>query len=199
MTAIFIAAMLCADPGRYNSVVKLNSATSQSSGAVIQQRQTDMLILTCAHGKKLKEYHMVTVGGLKELKGWVVCIDEKRDLAIISSELTKVRLTALPGPRAQPPGLGDIVRIKGYGHGHYSERQTTVIGVRNMNVAGNVRDRLRVKGETKPGDSGGVLINDWGQLVGITNSHDTGNKDVDGYFVNLDDIREFLKENGVQP
>ena len=199
MTAIFIAAMLCADPGIYNSVVKLDGKTSQSSGVIIQGRQTDMLILTCAHGKKLKEEVTVTVGGHKSRRGWVVCYDEKRDLAIISSELAKARITAIPRPRAQPPGLGDIVRIKGYGHGHYSERQTTVIGVRTINVNGNVRDRLRVKGETKPGDSGGVLINEWGQLVGITNSHDTGNKDVDGYFATLDDIREFLKENGVQP
>jgi S1-C subfamily serine protease len=198
MTAIFIAAVFCADPGRYNSVVKLNSATSQSSGAVIQQRQTDMLILTCAHGKKLNQYHTVTVGGHAELKGWVVCIDEKRDLAIISSELTRVRVNSIPRPRAQPPALGDIVRIKGYGFGHYTERQTTVVGVNNVTAGGNVRDRLRVKGETKPGDSGGVLINDWGQLIGISNSYSTGQKDVDGFFVTLEDIRDFLDENGVQ-
>ena len=201
MTAIFIAAMLCADrPAQrpLSSIVKLNTSAGFSSGVVIQHRENDILILTCAHGKKPKEQLTVEISGVKPISGWVVCYDEKRDLAIVSATQLQVppRVTFMSKNR---PAQGDIVKSKGFALNKYHENRTTVVGIKNITAGGITRDRLQVRFDTKPGDSGGVLLDADGGIIGITNSHDIDVKNPHGYFVTIDDIYDFLKENGVQP
>lgn len=207
MTTILIAAMLCADPGAFNPVVKIENKEGMSSGVVYHRygpKNSQFLILTCAHGKKVKQTQRVWFGGLSYDYGTVIAIDDKRDLAVIYVETNQHEKTRVMRIAKDDLVEGERVRIMGYGlraehHVYFTDRQTTVVGLQTINTGGkNIRQRMRVKGETKPGDSGGVLVDANGELVGITNAMSVG-RDVDGFFVTQADIKEFLAEEGLLP
>lgn len=209
MTTILIAAMLCADPGAFSPVVKIDNDGGHSSGVVYHhygEKKTQFLILTCAHGKKKDQRQNVWFGGTQNVmaEGRLLAIDQKRDLAVVyveAAHLEKVRAMRIA---KEDLVAGERVRIMGYGvraekRAYFTDRQTTVVGLQQLNVQGNVRQRLRVKGETKPGDSGGVLVDANGELVGITNARSFDRRDVDGFFVTQADIKEFLAEEELLP
>lgn len=222
MTAIFIAAVLCAEPASTSPIVKLThteviptfpvnllnqqTRTTFSTGVVIARsgkHGRQHLILTCAHGKKKGDRQTVMFGGKHSIDGgYVVAIDEARDLAIVYLEADGQRSSVMKIVAAdvEVPTQGTIVTVKGYGHTSgtrqqaYTERQTTVVGLQRLTGDGDLL-RLRTKAEAKPGDSGGALIYK-GKLIGITKAMSAGSKDVDSFFVTHVQINEFLKEKG---
>jgi S1-C subfamily serine protease len=134
-------------------------------------------------------------------KGEVVAVNRKWDLAV-------VRLSEVPAPipevklAERSPGPGDPVHsignagasgalwgyVKGSVRNVYQKQWQAKAGNKTLRFNARV---IEADSPTNPGDSGGPLLNDAGELVGVTQGGATTANAV-SYFVDLSEVRKLL-------
>lgn len=105
------------------------------------------------------------------LSGEVVAIDSSVDVALI--KLTEGSVTPMPVSKREP----------------VAGERVSLFGVVTLGKSGVTSRFSRVEGPVSPGDSGGAVVNDGGELVGIAVAgriskpiHFTGPTALDGYY-----------------
>ena len=126
------------------------------------------IILTAAHVVNGAQNILVSSGG-KSWEASILSIDNQHDIALLSIEASG--LAFLPLANSNTVLLGEDIRVAGF-------PLSTVIGTSLKISRGTISgiDPIRtqkifqIDAAVNPGNSGGPLINDKGQVVGIVNS-----------------------------
>ena len=148
----------------------------------------DGLILTNAHVIGRRSRVSVADGVVREAR--VLAVDVKRDLAALSVEASGLPAIELGSSRSLRPGEWVIA----VGHPWGLEGAATagvVIGVGDLpGLPAEGREMVAVSLHLRPGDSGGVLVNSEGKLVGINTM--MAGPDL-GLAVSVDEAKRFAR------
>lgn len=128
--------------------------------------------------------------------GTSVAVDEESDLALIKAEGNLIPEHGQAELAGEAPGIGERVFVVGHPEGFYwSYVEGMVSGLRERMVGINeVKGSfIQVSGPLYFGNSGGGCFDEGGRLVGIASF--TISAPHTGFFVHLNNIREFLKKN----
>jgi serine protease Do len=128
------------------------------------------LILTCAHVVAGESRVTVVLPGAREVFGTVSVIDPASDLALVKVE--SANLTALDlrrAPKLRQGGLLYLVSRPGGAIARFTEGTLAAEGTFHAGHS-DIEFLRQFLGEIEPGDSGGALVDDQGQLVGLLSS-----------------------------
>lgn len=171
LPAALMAAFLLSSPALavphselLNSTVRVRLENSSGSGVFISPRR----IITNQH--VVTDNKTVTIDGwvdgkLVTLPATVIRVDESRDLAILEIKRNwrgRFAKIAKSAPRA-----GDHVYACGSPFGLQSFCTEGQVGLPLMDVPGLGGKRLMMSAPIAPGNSGGALFNEAGEIVGI--------------------------------
>jgi S1-C subfamily serine protease len=178
---------------RIDGIAKSCSAAMVGTGFIVSPER----VMTNAHVVAgVKEPVITLFNSQTQLGGRVIAIDRKKDIAIIFVPgLTGEKLTFI-GP-ATPNEIGFVV---GYPNG--GNLRTMPVSVTSefesigTDIDGNGetrRDVIVFGGDVKPGNSGGPLLNDQGQVLGVVFAADAENKNT-GYALAPHEVVALISE-----
>ena len=137
------------------------------------------------------------------IAGKVVALDRSADLALIQLESLPEGAKAMPLAKVSPESgetihsignAGSSGALWGYVRGTvravYRKKWQAKLG--EGKVASFEAKIIEADSPTNPGDSGGPLLNDAGELIGVTQGGAT-NANAISYFVDITEVRELLK------
>src|SRR5262249_44524466 len=108
------------------------------------------------------------------VRGSVLDVDPRRDLALVELESLPAGVTALPLAK-EPPGPGDLVHSVGNPTSSdalwvYTSGTVRQVYHKKFTVEGRTIDARVVETQSpiNPGDSGGPVVNDQGEVVAVT-------------------------------
>jgi S1-C subfamily serine protease len=178
---------------RIDGIAESCSAAMVGTGFIISPER----VITNAHVVAGVKDPVVTLSNTKiQLGGKVIAIDRKKDVAVIfvpglnGNELTFI------GP-ATPNEIGFVV---GYPNG--GSLSTTAVSVSSefesfgTDIDGNgetKRDVIVFGGDVRPGNSGGPLLNQQGQVLGVVFAADAQNKNT-GYAISPGEVIKFITD-----
>jgi S1-C subfamily serine protease len=178
---------------RIDGIAESCSAAMVGTGFIVSPER----IITNAHVVAgVKEPVITLFNSQTQLGGRVIAIDRKKDIAIIFVPgLTGEKLTFI-GP-VTPNEIGFVV---GYPNG--GNLRTMPVSVTSefesigTDIDGNGETRREVivfGGDVKPGNSGGPLLNDQGQVLGVVFAADAENKNT-GYALAPSEVAKLVSE-----
>jgi S1-C subfamily serine protease len=178
---------------RIDGIAESCSAAMVGTGFIISPER----VITNAHVVAGVKEPVVTLSNTKiQLAGKVIAIDRKKDIAVIFVPgLSGNKLTFI-GP-ATPNEIGFVV---GYPNG--GNLRTSAVSVSSefeslgTDIDGNgetKRDVIVFGGDVRPGNSGGPLLNDQGQVLGVVFAADAENKNT-GYALAPSEVAKLVSE-----
>ena len=178
---------------RIDGIAESCSAAMVGTGFIVSPER----VITNAHVVAgVKEPVITLFNSQTQLSGRVIAIDRKKDIAIIFVPgLTGEKLTFI-GP-VTPNEIGFVV---GYPNG--GNLRTMPVSVTSefesigTDIDGNGETRREVivfGGDVKPGNSGGPLLNDQGQVLGVVFAADAENKNT-GYALAPSEVAKLVSE-----
>jgi len=178
---------------RIDGIAESCSAAMVGTGFIVSPER----VITNAHVVAgVKEPVITLFNSQTQLGGRVIAIDRKKDIAIIFVPgLTGEKLTFI-GP-VTPNEIGFVV---GYPNG--GNLRTMPVSVTSefesigTDIDGNGETRREVivfGGDVKPGNSGGPLLNDQGQVLGVVFAADAENKNT-GYALAPSEVAKLISE-----
>jgi len=178
---------------RIDGIAESCSAAMVGTGFIVSPER----VITNAHVVAgVKEPVITLFNSQTKLGGRVIAIDRKKDIAIIFVPgLTGEKLTFI-GP-VTPNEIGFVV---GYPNG--GNLRTMPVSVTSefesigTDIDGNGETRREVivfGGDVKPGNSGGPLLNDQGQVLGVVFAADAENKNT-GYALAPSEVAKLVSE-----
>jgi S1-C subfamily serine protease len=178
---------------RIDGIAESCSAAMVGTGFIVSPER----VITNAHVVAgVKEPVITLFNSQTQLGGRVIAIDRKKDIAIIFVPgLTGEKLTFI-GP-VTPNEIGFVV---GYPNG--GNLRTMPVSVTSefesigTDIDGNGetrRDVIVFGGDVKPGNSGGPLLNDQGQVLGVVFAADSENKNT-GYALAPSEVAKLVSE-----
>ncbi len=144
--------------------------------------------------------------GKPGLRGEVIAVNRRQDLAVVRLDKTpadaaEVKLAAgSPGPGDPIHSIGNAGAsgaLWGYVRGSvrnvYPKQWKAKVGAKTLSFNARV---IEADSPTNPGDSGGPLLNDAGELIGVTQG---GMPSANGvsYFIDLSEVRRLLTSDTV--
>jgi S1-C subfamily serine protease len=179
---------------RIDGIAERCSAAMVGTGFIIANER----VITNAHVVAGVKEPVITLSNSQtQLGGKVIAIDRKKDIAIIFVPgLTGEKLTFI-GP-VTPNEVGFVV---GYPNG--GKLRTSAVSVSaefeslGTDIDGNGEARRAVivfGGDVKPGNSGGPLLNDQGQVLGVVFAADEQNKNT-GYALAPSEVAKLISES----
>jgi S1-C subfamily serine protease len=178
---------------RIDGIAESCSAAMVGTGFIVSPER----VITNAHVVAgVREPVITLFNSQTQLGGRVIAIDRKKDIAIIFVPgLTGEKLTFI-GP-VTPNEIGFVV---GYPNG--GNLRTMPVSVTSefesigTDIDGNGETRREVivfGGDVKPGNSGGPLLNDQGQVLGVVFAADAENKNT-GYALAPSEVTKLVSE-----
>lgn len=166
---------------------------SAGSGVIISK---DGYVLTCNHViEEMKTIDVLTSDG-KKYEAKVVGGDKRTDLAVLKIEAKNLSPIALGN--SDQLQIGELAVAIGNPLGEFANSLS--VGVisgtdRELNLDGQVMNLLQTDASISPGNSGGALINSYGELVGITSakSSGTGVEGI-GFAIPINDAKKVVNE-----
>jgi S1-C subfamily serine protease len=178
---------------RIDGVAESCSAAMVGTGFIISPER----VITNAHVVAGVKDPVITLSNTKiQLAGKVIAIDRKKDVAVIYVPgLNGNKLTFI-GP-STPNEIGFVV---GYPNG--GSIRTSAVSVSSefeslgTDIDGNgetKRDVIVFGGDIRPGNSGGPLLNEQGQVLGVVFAADAENKNT-GYALAPSEVAKLVSE-----
>lgn len=193
----FILAALVASSTRAGSFVRIEQGKHHWSGTVISL-DGKPYVFTCAHNyddSKPVDVFLSKTLMLAACK--IFALDGDRDLGLIELPRGANLKTAHPIRLADtcPEPCSCNVKVIGYGKGRCTERVTRLGELQDVTLSGAAPRELPTHEATvNPGDSGGAVLHG-GKLIGVTAAR--LNRNGDGIFVPVEEVRAFLEENSL--
>lgn len=178
-----------------NSLVRLESLTSQASGVVVAYKGHSIILSANHFCKDALAPHTLTINlfdkGNDSVQGTVVKQNLGSDLCLIDPSRDI--------PEKSPIRIGSYIQIAskvnniGFASGALYISQGYILGYDGPDYPGS-NAKILDSAETHPGMSGGPVINEEGELIGIVDAVYLNIAITNGIFVSLDDIKEILSD-----
>jgi len=171
---------------------------SCGSGTIIDARQGEALILTCAHifrdsqGKGPIAVDLFGANPLKAVPGRLVSYDLKSDIGLVAIRVPDQVATVPVAAAGYRTAANDAVVTVGCNNGDRPSAQHSRVTVLNKFLG---PDSLMVAGEPVEGRSGGGLFSADGRVIGVCNAADR--EDREGLYAALASIHAELDRSGL--
>ncbi len=185
--------------------IRANDPTglSTGTGTIIDTRDGDALVLTCAHifrdsqGKGPVDLELFLDEGIVKTQGVCVDYDLENDIAFVKFTVPQnVVIRAIPlAAKDTLQNNQTLISVGCDGGADPTIRQHHVISLDRCSTPGNYRNPfnyIQVSGAPTQGRSGGGLFSADGCLVGVCNTGDPNSND--GHFVPLSVVRKQLDQ-----
>jgi S1-C subfamily serine protease len=178
---------------RIDGISESCSAAMVGTGFIVSNER----VITNAHVVAGVKEPVITLSGTKtQLGGKVIAIDRKKDIAVIYVPgLNGERLTFI-GP-VSPNEIGFVV---GYPNGGVLRTNAVSVSSEFESVGTDIdgngetkRDVIVFGGDVRPGNSGGPLLNEQGQVLGVVFAADAENKNT-GYALAPSEVASLVSE-----
>jgi len=177
-----------------NTVLGYQSAEAAGSGVVLT---SDGLVLTNNHVVEGATEITVTIGATGETyTAQVVGTDASADVAVLQLEGASGLTTATLDPD-DDLAVGDAVTAVGNAEGGgvllaadgtvTALDQSITTQAEGVSSGESLTGLIQVDADVVSGDSGGALLDDQGEVVGITTAASSGSADITGYAIPIDD------------
>jgi S1-C subfamily serine protease len=178
---------------RIDGIAESCSAAMVGTGFIVSNER----VITNAHVVAGVKEPVITLSNTQtQLGGRVIAIDREKDIAIIYVPgLNGEKLTFIG-----PVTSNEVGFVVGYPNG--GNLRTSAVSVSSefeslgTDIDGNSEARRAVivfGGDVKPGNSGGPLLNDQGQVLGVVFAADAENKNT-GYALAPSEVAKFISE-----
>lgn len=169
--------------------------SATGSGFVVHP---DGYLMTCAHCVEGATKIEVNLGGQK-YAARVIEINSQRDLALV--RISARNLPVLPLANSDQVELAQHVRLVGY---PLSSVLGTSVKVTQGSVAGFIDQAngrmIQVDASMNPGNSGGPLVNDRGDAIGVASAGYFGSEIAEvGLAVPVGDVAALMRKYGISP
>ena len=187
--------------------IRANDPTglSTGTGTIIDTREGEALVLTCAHifresqGRGAVDLELFLDNGIVKVQGECVDFDLENDIAFVKFAVPhNAAILAIPLASRDTLQNGQTLISVGCDSGaNPSIRQHRIISLDKCSTPPNYRNPfhyIQVSGAPTQGRSGGGLFSVDGHLVGVCNTGDSNSND--GHFVPLSVVRGQLDKLG---
>ena len=149
-------------------------------------------VLTNAHVVDGASELRVTFKNGKEVKGNVLADDRRRDLAVVKLDVSNLPVAIIGSIKAMKSG--DTVVAIGSPHGLDHTVTSGIISNGNREIQG--QRYIQTDAALNQGNSGGPLVNDKGEVIGINTMIDNDMTGI-GFAVPINDAYKLLKSEGI--
>lgn len=185
-----------------STVLGYQSAEAAGTGVVLT---SDGLVVTNNHVVEGATEITVTLGTTGETyPATVVGTDATADVAVLQLQDASGLATAVLDDDARGVAVGDAITAVGNaeGGGVLLAAAGTVTGVEasittqaeGVSSGESLTGLIEVDADVVSGDSGGPLLDDEGEVVGITTAASSGSSDITGYAIPVDDVLDVVTQ-----
>lgn len=144
--------------------VLIKSGNSEGAGAIIN---SSGFIITCNHVIKDKSDIQIELNNKKKIKATLIESDKNRDIALLKIELNNLPALRI-GDSDNSIKVGDNVFAIGSPFGLRNSITKGIVS--NLSTKINKFKFIQTDAKVNPGNSGGPLINETGEIIGLINS-----------------------------
>lgn len=185
-----------------STVLGYQSAEAAGTGVVLA---SDGLVVTNNHVVEGATEITVTIGTTGETyTGTVVGTDATADVAVLQLQDASGLATAALDDDASSVAVGDAITAVGNaeGGGVLLAAAGTVTGVEEsittqaegVSSGESLTGLIEVDADVVSGDSGGPLLDDEGEVVGLTTAASSGSSDITGYAIPVEDVLDVVTQ-----
>lgn len=150
-------------------------STGAGSGIIVGENDTELLIVTNQHVISDADTLSVQFADEKSVEATVRGQNEKQDIAVISVPLDKIEKDTIDAIKIATMGDSDTIKVGegaiaiGNALGYGQSVTTGVISALDRTITVDTYERkvIQTDAAISPGNSGGALLNDKGELIGI--------------------------------
>lgn len=150
-------------------------STGAGSGIIVGENDTELLIVTNQHVISDADTLSVQFADGKSVEATVRGQNEKQDIAVISVPLDKIEKDTIDAIKIATMGDSDTIKVGegaiaiGNALGYGQSVTTGVISALDRTITVDTYERkvIQTDAAISPGNSGGALLNDKGELIGI--------------------------------
>lgn len=139
------------------------------SGVIVRKNGKTFYVLTNNHVAGSANEISVKLSDGRTFKGKLVGADERKDIALVSFESDDASITVASLGNSDSVHQGDICFAMGTPLGYYSSVTQGIVSAtgRSGNGIGNISDFIQTDAAINQGNSGGPLVNIYGEVIGI--------------------------------
>lgn len=168
------------------------------SGVIIRRSGNTYYLLTNYHVVKNANKIRVKLYSGQEFSGNVVGGDERKDIALVSFESNDNSISVAKMGDSDLVQPGDIVFAVGSPLGYVSSLTQGVVSAvgRNGGPNGNINDFIQTDAAINQGNSGGPLVNIYGEVIGINSwiaSYSGGSQGL-GFSIPINNVKNAVDE-----
>lgn len=190
----------------YNNENTKRYQEGAGSGIIISKNDKELLILTNNHVVEGAEELSVQFVNGKNLDAKIKGTSEKKDVAVISVDLSK--LDNATAESIKIATLGDSSKLKvgngiiaiGNALGYGQSVTTGVVSALNREISDTSTKMIQIDAAINGGNSGGALINSVGEVVGINSAKYSSSSSTQasiegmGFAIPITDVKELIEK-----
>lgn len=181
--------------------VQQKESKGAGSGFIIQQTDTELLILTNNHVVEDSDTLTVTFNDDSSVKAQIKGTDSERDLAVVAVKLSDISDETMEQIKTAAIGdssslsVGEPVIAIGNALGYGQSVTTGVVSALDREMENFEGTYIQTDAAINPGNSGGALLNANGEVIGI-NSAKIASDQVEGmgYAIPISDVTDIVND-----
>lgn len=142
---------------------------SLGSGVIVRRSGKTVYVLTNNHVAGNATSIKIKLNDEREFDGTLVGADERMDIALVSFETSDTGITVARLGNSDDVQQGDIVLALGSPLGYFASVTQGIVSAtgRSGGQIGSISDFIQTDTAINQGNSGGPLVNIWGEVIGI--------------------------------
>ncbi len=173
-------------------------AESLGSGVIFRREGDTYYVLTNHHVAGDADEIKVVLNDKREFLSTLVGTDSRRDLAVISFESDERDIPIAPLGDSDHLKVGDWVLAMGSPYGYYSSVTAGIVSAlgRSGRDINNLNDFIQTDASINQGNSGGPLVNIYGEVIGINTwiAAPTGGNIGLGFAIPINNAKQIISE-----
>lgn len=166
------------------------------SGVIVRKTGKTFYVLTNNHVAGAAKEISVKLSDGRTFKGKLVGADERKDIALVSFESDDSSIVVAALGDSDSVRQGDICFAMGTPLGYYSSVTQGIVSAtgRSGNGIGNISDFIQTDAAINQGNSGGPLVNIYGEVIGINTwiASQSGGSQGLGFAIPINNIKKAI-------
>lgn len=173
-------------------------ASSLGSGVIFKRVDDSFYVLTNHHVAGEADQIEVVLSDERVFEATLVGSDSRRDLAVVTFTTDRRDIPIAPLGNSAELKVGDWVLAMGSPYGYFSSVTAGIVSAlgRSGRDINNLNDFIQTDASINQGNSGGPLVNIWGEVIGINTwiAAPTGGNIGLGFSIPINNAKEIIDE-----
>lgn len=168
------------------------------SGVIVQKNGNIFYVLTNNHVAGKATEIAIKLSDGREFKGKLVGADERKDIALVSFESTDKNIPVAKLGDSDLVQTGDICLAMGTPLGYFASVTQGIVSAtgRSGGRIGNISDFIQTDAAINQGNSGGPLVNIYGEIIGINTwiASQSGGSQGLGFSIPINNVKQAIQD-----